>query len=73
VNEEQRRFNDRANCEFDLIWRAAVDSPGVVYEARVLAGQIEDVELLRELLAMFVGSASLWHAENEKLRGEAQR
>jgi hypothetical protein len=75
MNEEQRRIHNDAEREFDLIWRSmdgtardvpyqgrTVRTSPSGYEPFVLASQIDDVEVLRELLVMY---ATLARAYND--------
>lgn len=68
--------NKRAMQEFDLIWRA-MDGPcrvmhvypdgrelkagPDVYPVSILVDQIDDVEMLRQLIAMYATAARMWH------------
>lgn len=75
VNEEQRRVHNESLREFDLIWRSmdgtaqnVLQPDGEIvrtrpssYEPYILVGQIEDIEVLRELVVRYATFARMVH------------
>ena len=62
--QRQRRAHNAALNEFELVWRSQADGQdaGAAY---ILARQIDDVEVLRELVVMLACSARCLQAERD--------
>jgi hypothetical protein len=70
MSATDRERAGRASQEYDLIWSAATYRPGSGFEPSVLAQQIDDIEVLRDLVAMFAASAALLNSELQDLASE---
>ena len=63
----RRAWAKAVDDEFGLIWRSQ-DEGQDSYAVHVLASQLDDVAMLRELIVLFAMSARMWHGQYEDAR-----